>query len=206
MNKRILLTGFVPFLHHSVNSSEQVLAALSKARTDIETLLLPVSFETSFQELKNHLGKNAAYDFVIMMGQAKGRANVTLERVALNWMESKNPDNDGSRPLGGRIISGAPDSYLVDFFPSAWCEKISATLGAPEGTKLAEVSLTAGAYVCNNLYYKTAHELRHTSTKALFVHLPLMPAQASENGDSPSMDLHTQVRVVGELLNLIKTT
>lgn len=202
---RILLTGFIPFLHHSVNSSEQVLTKIKTSRADIETLLLPVSFEHSFLELQKHLSKNSRYDFVIMMGQAKGRAHVTFERVALNWMESKSPDNDGACAVGSRIIPSAPDSYLVDFFPSAWAEKISETLGAPKGTKLAEVSLTAGAYVCNNLYYKTTHHLQGTGTKALFVHLPLLPEQVTENEGSPSMDLRTQAQIVSELLNLLIT-
>jgi pyroglutamyl-peptidase len=178
MNRRILVTGFIPFLHHSVNSSEQVLAGLKKERTDIETLLLPVSFENSFLELQMHLTSNAAYDFVIMMGQAKGRASI--------------------------IISGAPDSYIADFFPSDWAEKISAGV-VDKGSKLAEMSLSAGAYVCNNLYYKAAHALNGSSTKVLFVHLPLLPEQVAENVGSPSMDLHTQSRIINELLNLLKT-
>lgn len=204
MSSRILVTGFIPFLHHSINSSEQVLASLKKERTDVETLLLPVSFENSFLELQKHLAKNAAYNFVIMMGQAKGRASVTFERVALNWVETKNPDNDGATAVGGRINSGAPDSYLADFFPSSWAEKISSAVN-DKGPKLAEMSLTAGAYVCNNLYFKAAHALRDTKTKALFVHLPLLPEQVAENEGSPSMDLHTQSRIINELLNLLKT-
>lgn len=204
MNRRILVTGFIPFLHHSVNSSEQVLAGLAKERADVETLLLPVSFENSFLELQKHLTNNAAYDFVIMMGQAKGRASVTFERVALNWVETKNPDNDGATVVGKRIISGAPDSYLADFFPSAWAEKISASL-SDKGPKLAEMSLSAGAYVCNNLYYKAVHALQGSATKALFVHLPLLPEQVAENVGSPSMDLHTQSRIINELLDILKT-
>lgn len=206
---RILVTGFEPFLHHSMNSSERVLTALTKERKDIEAVFLPVSFQNSFTELKKHLSSQPHYDFVIMLGQANGRAVVSLERVALNWMESKNPDNDGECPAGGRILTDAPDSYLVDFFPSAWKEILSSVGSDAEGleypTKLAEVSLTAGAYVCNNLYYKMVHELRGSKTQPLFVHLPLLPEQIDENPGSPSMKLTTQVRIVSELLNLLPT-
>lgn len=194
---RILVTGFKPFLHHTVNSSERVLRELAGVRSDIDVLLLPVSFENSYREFRKHWDAGGGYDVVVMLGQANGRAAVCLERVALNWMESKNPDNDGECPAGGRIVAGAPDSYLVDFFPSAWKEELS---------KIAktEVSLTAGAYVCNNLYYKVTHDLR-TKTRALFVHLPLLPEQAAENPAMPVMALDTQVRVVSEILNLLKS-
>jgi pyroglutamyl-peptidase len=204
---RILVSGFRPFLHHSMNSSERVVTSLAVERQEIETVLLPVSFQGSFIELKKHLNTNPRYDFVVMLGQANGRAAVSLERVALNWMESTKPDNDGECPVGGRILSGAPDSYLVDFFPSAWKETLSAVGSVAEGlefpTKLAEVSLTAGSYVCNNLYYKMVHELRGSETKPLFVHLPLLPEQIDENPGSPSMKLTTQVRIINELLNLL---
>jgi len=203
MTPRILVTGFQPFLHHSVNSSERVLANLSLQDTAIETLLLPVSFEGSFQALQNHLAKNLDYDFVVMLGQAQSRASITVERVALNWMESKKPDNDGRCIEGQRILPGGPDSYLIDFFPSAWIEKIAANQG-PQ--KSIEISLTAGAYVCNNLYYKTTHSLRGKKTKPLFVHLPLLPEQESENPHAPTMELETQTHILRELLALLKAT
>jgi pyroglutamyl-peptidase len=206
---KILVTGFRPFLHHTVNSSELVLLDLARHRKDIDTLLLPVSFQNSFLQLKKFLAVHSGYDFVVMLGQANGRGAVSLERVALNWMESKNPDNDGECPAGGRILPGAPDSYLVDFFPSKWKELLSASGSEAEGleypAKLAEISLTAGAYVCNNLYYKAVHELRGSRTQPLFVHLPLLPEQIDENPGSPSMKLSTQSHIVSELLNLLGT-
>lgn len=208
MKARILVTGFKPFLHHTINASERVLSHLKEERHDIETLLLPVSFQNSYREFKKHWDAQGPYDSVVMLGQANGRALVSLERVALNWMESKNPDNDGECPPGGRIIAGAPDSYLVDFFPSSWKETLSQVVGgdasgSSSAVKLAEVSLTAGAYVCNNLYYKVTHELQGTSSKALFVHLPLLPEQTSENAGSPTMELKTQTLILHQLIQLI---
>lgn len=206
MKPRILVTGFRPFLHHTTNASEQVLSRLKKERSDIDTLLLPVSFKNSYLEFQKHWDAKGPYESVVMLGQANGRALVSLERVALNWMESKSPDNDGECPPGGRIIADAPDSYLVDFFPSSWKEALSQAVGGTGSAKLAEVSLTAGAYVCNNLYYKVTHELRDTGVKALFVHLPLLPEQICENAGSPSMELQTQMQVVHQLIQLIAGT
>jgi len=197
MKQRILVTGFQPFLHHSMNVSEMLLQELGRERTDIEVLLLPVSFQKSFLEFKRHWDLHGPYRSVVMLGQAKGREGVSLERVALNWMESKNPDNDGECPPSGRIFADAPDSYLVDFFPSAWKDSLM-SLGK------TEISLTAGAYVCNNLYFKVTHSLRAADVAALFVHLPLLPEQLAENPGSPTLEFTTQKRVVAGILDLMK--
>jgi pyroglutamyl-peptidase len=192
MNPKTLVTAFKPFLHHSLNCSEILLMSLQQERRDIEALFLPVSFENSFVEFKKHWLQQGPYKSVLMLGQANGRKAISLERVALNWKESKNPDNDGECPPGGRILNEAPDSYLVDFFPSEWRERLA-----------VEISLTAGAYVCNTLYFRVTHELRETGIPALFAHLPLLPEQVTETPESPSLDLATQKRIIHRLLDLM---
>ncbi|WP_413291314.1 pyroglutamyl-peptidase I [Bdellovibrio sp. HCB337] len=194
MNSKILVTAFKPFLNHSQNCSEVLLRNLQKERDDIEPLLLPVSFQNTFPEFKKHWQNRGPYKAVVMLGQAAGRKGVNLERVALNWMESKNPDNDGLTPSGKRILRDAPDSYIVDFFPSSWLTLLN-DLGP------TETSFSAGAYVCNHLYFQVAHELKTSNVPNIFVHLPLLPEQAA--GSETSLDGHTQKQVVHELLNLM---
>lgn len=195
MNSKILVTAFKPFLDHTQNCSEVLLKRLQQERDDIESLLLPVSFQNTFSEFKKHWQARGPYKSVVMLGQASGRKSVNLERVALNWMESKLPDNDGLTPSGKRIVRDAPDSYIVDFFPSSWLEVLN-------GQGPTETSFSAGAYVCNHLYFQVAHELKAHNIPNIFVHLPLLPEQAQES--DPQMDGGIQKKIVGELLNLLR--
>jgi len=196
MNPKILVTGFKPFLHHTQNSSEILLKQLQLERRDIEPLLLPVSFQNSFTEFKKHWQAQGPYKAVLMLGQASGRTAVSLERVALNWMESKVSDNDGLSPSGKKILRDAPDSYIVDFFPGNWVDVLK-----EHGPTF--ISLSAGSYVCNNLYFQVAHELKPRAIPNLFVHLPILHEQVNENEDKASLDGVIQKKVLNELLNLL---
>jgi pyroglutamyl-peptidase len=196
MNPKILVTGFKPFLHHTQNCSEILLKQLQNERRDIETLLLPVSFQNSFSEFKKHWQAQGPYKGVLMLGQANGRKEICLERVALNWMESKVADNEGLSPSGKKIVRDAPDSYIMDFFPGNWAEVLK-----EHGP--TNISLSAGSYVCNNLYFQVAHELKPKAIPNLFVHLPLLHEQVQENAGAPSLDGVIQKKVLNELLNMI---
>jgi len=164
----------------------------------MEGLLLPVSFQNTYAEFRKHWLARGPYKAVVMLGQAAGRKAVEIERVALNWMESKHPDNEGITPRGQRIVREAPDSYIMDFFPPGWVDILS-----QQGP--AEISFSAGAYVCNQLYFQVAHELKPLSLPSLFVHLPLLPEQIKPGDPLPALALETQSRIVSSLLDLIQT-
>lgn len=187
MKQKILVTGFKPFGGDTTNISEMVLKELQQERKDIEALILPVSFQNTFAEFKKHWQSQGPYKAVVMLGQANGREEINLERVALNWMESKLPDNDGLTPSGKRILRDAPDCYIHDFFPSSWLDILN-------GIGPTKTSFSAGAFVCNNLYFHVAHELKPAAIPNLFVHLPKTTLAPS-----------TQKQVVTELLNLVNT-
>lgn len=176
-----------------------LLESLRAQRQDIETLILPVSFQQTFEVLQKHWQQSGPYKALVMLGQAAGREKVSLERVALNWMESSRPDNTGVSPQGQRILVTAPDSYLVDFFPASWQDHLQ-KLGP------TEISYTAGAYVCNNLYFKMTHELRGTKTPVLFVHVPLRPEQVSADKSVPSLNGALQEKIVGGILDLMQSS
>ncbi|MGZ3746627.1 MAG: pyroglutamyl-peptidase I family protein [Pseudobdellovibrionaceae bacterium] len=66
------------------------------------------------------------------------------------------------------------------------------------------MSLSAGAYVCNSLYFQVIHNLTKLQIPALFVHLPLLPEQ-TEDLSKPFMDLATQRLVVFKLMQLMSS-
>ena len=132
-----------------------------------------------------------------MLGQAGGRKAVCLERVAINWAEASAADEDGYRPPLAPLINNAPSSYIVDFFSSQWKDHLSKT--GP-----TEISLSAGAFVCNSIYFQALHTFANMKMPILFVHLPYLPEQTKHKPEMPSMSLETQKKILIELLQMIK--
>ena len=111
---KILVTGFKPFLGEKINPSEQLAIELSKVSKQVESLLLPVEFQKSYEILEAKLARHQP-NFLIMLGQASGRKNICLEKIGLNWMQSENGDEGGFVPEAGRIDSNSPLALLSTF-------------------------------------------------------------------------------------------
>src|SRR5207248_574545 len=122
---------------------------------------------------------------VLCVGQAGGRAAISLERVAINVNDARIPDNAGGQPIDTPVIEGAPAAYFTRLPIKAMLAAL-ADAGIP-----AEVSQTAGTFVCNNVFYGLMHELARpefAGTRGGFVHVPWLPGQGE-----PSMPLDTIV-------------
>ncbi|MNS67248.1 Pyrrolidone-carboxylate peptidase [compost metagenome] len=194
---KILVTGFRPFNNEAINPSEILLSEIKEVLSsdEVDTLLLPVSYQNSFAVLMSHLQQNSEYKAILMLGQAGGRDKISLERVALNWCES-GPDEDGHQPAVGPILANAPAAHIADFFPTVWADILKEV--APTA-----VSSTAGTFVCNTLYFKVLNELKN-KTNALFVHVPYLPEQAAlKTKPTPSMPLADQFAVIKKLITLL---
>jgi pyroglutamyl-peptidase len=111
----VLLTGFEPFGGEKVNPSMQIVKRLSKKHFQnihIETLILPVSYEKSTKVLEEYY-KNHYVDFVLHLGQAGGTSAIRIERVAINLLDSRHPDNDGQIKRETPILENGPDGYMT---------------------------------------------------------------------------------------------
>lgn len=154
--KKIIVTGFEPFGGETVNPSGQLLELLAAPTDDVTvtTLLLPVEFLRAGQILTRHLeecSENDRPDAVICLGQAGGRTSISLERVAINLMDSAMTDNSGYQPNDVPVVPGGPAAY----FSTLPLRKIQSALqenGIPVG-----LSNSAGTYVCNALMYRLLH-------------------------------------------------
>lgn len=188
---KILITGFVQFLGEPTNPTHQILDHLKAENSHVETLLLPVSFRLSWRLLEMKLALQE-YDYVIMLGQAGGRECIEFERVGLNWVETSYPDEDGFAPPMGKIGSGS-DIYFSSFPIEAMIQKLK-DHGIP-----ARVSLSAGGYVCNYLYYNCLQYLADSSlkTRACFIHVPYLPTQiVGKSSKTPFMALPTMLEAI----------
>ncbi len=198
----ILVTGFEPFGSHAVNPSADLAKAVAGRRVGgcrVESAVLPVHHVEAAAGARALLA-DLAPAAVLHLGLAEGRARVALERVALNVMAYRIPDNAGYRADGEPCVPGGPAAY----FTTLPLPGILAALTA-EGIP-AYMSDTAGTYLCNQTLYATLHEIerRGAATRAGFVHVPLLPAMvASSRLDQPSLDFALALRAVETALGVI---
>lgn len=187
--KKILLTGFDAFGGASVNPSWLAVKALHGRQMLGHTVVaaqLPTVFDASLRELHALLMHHQPA-LVVCVGQAGGRQAMSLERVAINVNDAPMADNAGAQPVDTPVAQGAPVAYFTSL-------PIKAMLAAlqQEGVR-AEVSQTAGTFVCNHVFYglmrelATQPELHHT--RGGFVHVPWLPEQGT-----PHMALDDIVR------------
>ena len=200
--KKLLLTGFEPFLDNPINPTETLIMALHGVKIGnfkITGVLLPVDFEEAPKRLIETIDEETP-DAVISLGLATGRTCITPERVAINC-RSGEPDNRGKRYEDAWIIEDGPAAY----FSKLPIRRIVECL--KENHLPAEISNTAGTYLCNNVMYTGLH---HLATKGIdipsgFIHIPASHELASKKSKpipSWSMDdLEKGIRIAIECLN-----
>jgi pyroglutamyl-peptidase len=197
----ILLTGFEPYGSHAANPSQELAKVLDGRRVGrcaVAGAVLPVHHADASRHVAALLGELQPVA-VVHLGLAEGRARLGLERVALNVMDYRIPDNAGYRAEGEPCVAGGPAAY----FSTLPLPEILAALTA-EGIP-AYVSNTAGTFLCNQTLYRTLHELamRERPIPAGFVHLPLLPGTVATSGlDQASMDLPLMLRGVETVLRV----
>jgi pyroglutamyl-peptidase len=157
----ILLTGFEPFGGDDHNPSAVIAKAL--ASDTVAVRILPVDGERIHSALERAV-QDTNPSAIVMLGLARGRTRISLEHLAINWLEYRIADNAGQRKTGQKILPDAPDAL----FSSLPLEQIQAQLrqiGMP-----FEVSLSAGTYLCNQVFF-LARSL-YPKLPAGFFHLP----------------------------------
>ena len=186
----ILLTGFEPFGGDARNPSADLLALLGGEHIDgqpIATAVLPCCFGAVGPALEAALTRHAP-SLVLAIGQAGGRACLSFERVAINLLDARIADNDGAQPVDLPVIESAPPAYFTTLPVKAMAEAARAA-GVP-----AELSLSAGTYVCNAAFFRLMHLLSaHPHVRGGFLHIPFLPEQAARQPGAPSMALETVV-------------
>lgn len=191
MQRKVLVTGFSPFLDMKTNPSQMLAEELDqKVINDITFVgkVLPVSYDETGSVLMGYLDE-VKPDLVISTGLAAARAKLSVEKIAINYKHSDVPDNKGVKGSGDKIDPTMPDGVfsLLDV------EKIVELLnekGIP-----SEISTTAGAYLCNYSMFVVVREAKRRGIKGGFVHLPADPllATASKIRNLPSMSLDLMV-------------
>lgn len=189
---KVLVTGFEPFGGEKVNPSWEVARALPStiAEAEVVSVHVPVAFGRG-PEVVARAVREQHPDLVVCLGQAGGRTAITPEFVGINQMDASVPDNDGKQPRDQKIASDGPDAYFSTL-PVRKMTDAMVAAGVP-----AQVSYTAGTYVCNDVLYETVGMLREEfpGVRGGFVHVPFLPEQAAaQGGRYPSMPLDLMVK------------
>lgn len=197
----VLITGFEPFGKMDMNPSARLAAMLDGTDiqgTAVRTAVLPVDSRRLVHHLLPLLdGEPAA---VVLTGVAADRAAIALERVALNVMDFREPDNGGAAPVDEPVVPGGPAAY----FSTLPLRLAAAELN--DGGIPAYISNSAGTYLCNQAFYLTMHHLARSGrpVPAGFVHLPALPEQQAAMGHvpGPSMSLSIMLEAVRHVASL----
>jgi pyroglutamyl-peptidase len=182
---KALVTGFEPFGGDKVNPSWLAVSRMKKrlGGVVVHTAELPTSFATSGAALREAIDR-VRPDIVLCVGLAGGRAELCLERVAINVQDARIRDNDGRQPIDKPVVAGGPTAHFATL-PIKACVAAMRKAGLP-----AAVSNTAGTFVCNHIFYSlmdvaVAHS---TPLRGGFLHIPYAPEQAAlQPGGAPSM-------------------
>ncbi|GLQ87324.1 pyroglutamyl-peptidase I [Dyella flagellata] len=199
---RILLTGFTPFDGADINPSWETVHALDGRLIGghlVVSRLLSTAFAESQRELSSMVDE-VEPAILLGVGQAGGRSRLSIERVAINVQDARIADNNGAQPIDAAVVDDGPVAYFSTLPIKAMLKALIAE-GLP-----AEVSNTAGTFVCNHVAYLMLHlAAQHRDRRAGFIHLPYLPSQAARLPDAPSMSKDDGVRALCIVLEVAAT-
>ena len=202
---RVLLTGFEPFGGSQVNPSREVVDRLARDGVPGVTLhsaILPVDRQEGPVTLL-YAVRALHPDAILCLGEAARRMAISIERVAINLLDYRMADNAGHQAIDAPIVPDGPAAYFVTLPVRAMLEAVHAA-GIP-----AELSLSAGAFLCNQVTYELLHYLttHQLDIPAGFVHLPALPEQvANVYPLMPSMALETMTCSIRAIIGALQAT
>lgn len=199
--RTILITGFEPFGGESMNPAYEAVKMLPEEIDGVRIVKaeIPTAFLRSGERLAA-LMEECEPAAVLCIGQAGGRAAMTVERVAINLMEAGIPDNAGFQPQDAPVRAEAPAAY----FATVPVKAIVAAMreaGVP-----CHLSYTAGTYVCNSTMYELLDlcATRYPNVLGGFIHVPFATEQVLTKGSSlASMELTTIARGLNAALQAV---
>ncbi len=197
---KLLLTAFDPFGGEAVNPALEAVKMVRPVVSAVEVVKLevPTVFGKAIHTVEQAVA-DIQPDVVLCIGQAGGRFDITIERVAINIDDARIADNEGNQPIDRSIAVDGPPAYFSTLPIKAVVDTLRKQ-GLP-----ASVSNTAGTFVCNHLMYGVLHTAaaQPKPMKAGFIHVPFIPSQVVSRPNVPSMALSDIVRALEAAIGAI---
>ena len=194
---KIIVTGFDPFGGEKINPSIECVKALPGIKgVELIRLELPTVFKESAVRL-NEVINEVKPDAVLSIGQAGGRPGITMERIAINIDDARIPDNISQQPIDETIQTEGAAAY----FSTLPIKRIVKAIR--EAGISAEVSNSAGTFVCNHIMYQALFAATKADKpfKAGFMHIPFIPEQTM---DKPSLPLEESTKALQIAIETIR--
>ena len=194
---KIIVTGFDPFGGEKINPSIECVKALPEIEgVELIRLELPTVFKESAKRL-NEVINDVKPDAVLSVGQAGGRPGITMERIAINVDDARIPDNISQQPIDEAIQLDSEAAYFTTL-PIKRIVKAIREAGIS-----AEVSNSAGTFVCNHIMYQALFAATKADKpfKAGFMHIPFIPEQTT---DKPSLPLEESTKALQIAIETIR--
>ena len=189
--KTLLLTGFEPFLTFPINPTNDIVKQLNGqviGGYKITSLTLPVDYIESEKQILQAI-EQVQPDAVISLGLAAGRFKITPERIAINIKDGA-ADNQGVILQDQTIVGHGNDAYFTTLPIRKMVDRLKEE-GLP-----AEISNSAGTYLCNNVMYAVLHHWSKGQKLAGFIHIPASHELAIIEGKVPSWSLADLTRAI----------
>ena len=190
--RTVLLTGFEPFDQDTLNPSWEAVRLLDETLINEDVRIIARQLPCVFSQAPAHLHaliERFTPHMVLAVGLGPGRSDIALERVAINLIDARIPDNQGEQPIDVPVAAEGPTAYFSTLPIKAMVAALRAA-GIP-----ATVSHTAGTFVCNQVFYSLQHSLAGSTVRSGFMHVPLLTEQVALAASAqPSMSQETLVK------------
>jgi pyroglutamyl-peptidase len=195
---RVLLTSFEPFGGFVVNSSLEAgraLAAGPPPGVELDWMVLPVVAGDCVERAWDRVSQTRPA-LVLALGQSSAAATLRVEERAINFDDFPMPDNAGNELRKKVIVPSGPPVYRATMHAAR------VVRGLRGADVPAEVSGSAGTFVCNHLFYGLLHRaaVAGSAHQTGFVHLPLLPQQVNPKKPQPAWPLDRLVEGVRQTI------
>lgn len=188
---KILITGFDPFGGETINPATEAVKGLPDTinGASIIKLEIPTVYRKSLETIENAV-KQHDPDVILSIGQAGGRFDITVERIAMNLDDYRIKDNEGNQPIDEKIYEDGENAYFSNLPIKAMVKAMNDS-GVP-----GSISNTAGSFVCNHVMYGVLYMINKEGGRRRggFVHIPFLPQQAVGKKNVPTMSKEEVVK------------
>lgn len=197
--KTILITGFDPFGGEPINPAWEAVKLIDGYESNgyrVVAKMVPTVRRKSIEAVRV-AKEEYEPEYILCVGQAGGRSDITVERVAINVDDFRIPDNEGNQPVDEVIEAEGAPAYFATLPVKAIVNELRQD-GIP-----ASVSNTAGTFVCNHIMYGLLHMIYDSHIKGGFMHIPYLPEQVVDKPGQPSMAKETVVHTLQILVDVL---